>query len=82
LFEDFAYRLLHDQLTRTPNEQIEIYSNDDNHLPPKLRLPTTADKPSPIIIFAKQKFYFTYNSEDNPDYCDRNNHDCQQSSEI
>ncbi len=82
LFQDFAYRFLLHQLTRIPNEQIEIYSNDENRLPPKLRLPTTANKPSSIIIFAKQKFYFIYNTEQNPIYCDKNNHDCQQSSKI
>jgi len=82
LFQDFAYRFLIHQLTRIPNEQIEIYSNDENRLPPKLRLPTTTNKPSPIIIFAKQKFYFTYNAEQNSIHCDRNNHDCQQSSKI
>ena len=67
---------------RIPNEQIEIYSNDRNGLPPKLRLPTTIGKPSPIIIFAKQKFYFSYNTEQNSIYC-RDNQNCpQESSKI
>lgn len=80
-FKDFAYQLLLHQLTRIPNEQIEIYTNDDNRLPPKLRLPTTNNKPSSIIIFAKQKFYFTYNTEQNPNYCEKNkNNNCQESS--
>jgi len=85
LFQDFAHRFLLNQLKRIPNDQIEIYSNDENRLPPKLRLPTTNGKPSPIIIFAKQKFYFSYNTEPNPAYCrkdDNNNNNCQESSKI
>jgi hypothetical protein len=84
-FKDLTHRILLSQLRNLPDEQIEIHSNDQNHLSPKLRLPITINKPSPIIIFAKQKFYFSYNTEPNPAYChkdDNNNKNCQESSKI
>jgi hypothetical protein len=81
-FQDYAHRLLIDQLKRIPDEQIQIYSNDLYGLPPKLRLPTAAGKPLPIIIFAKEKFYFSYNTEQNAATCYGNNNTCPKSSKI
>ncbi|CAF5168112.1 unnamed protein product, partial [Rotaria sp. Silwood1] len=50
----FTRQVLLNQFKKVPNEQIQIYSNDENNLLPKLRLPTIITKPSPIIIFAKE----------------------------
>ncbi len=80
LFEDYAYQYLLHQLQRESNEKMEIYSNDQKDLPPKLRLPKPDGKPAPIIIFAKQNFYFSYDTEPNPVQCQRNDQNCQQSS--
>ncbi|CAF0775090.1 unnamed protein product [Adineta steineri] len=77
---DFTHQALLNQLKNLPDDQIEIYSNDFNHIPPKLQLPITDDKPSPIIIFAKEKYYFSYNKEQNSAYCQKdNNNNCQPS---
>ncbi|CAF0799584.1 unnamed protein product [Rotaria sordida] len=77
---DFTRQVLLNQFKKIPNEQIQIYSNDQNRLSPKLRLPSIINKPSPIIIFAKEKFYFSYNTEQNPTNCHKNNKNCQQST--
>ena len=77
-----AHRVLLNHLKKIPNEQIQIYSNDRSRLPPKLRLPIIPGKPSPIIIFAKQKYYFSYNTEQNSTHCQKNKQNCQQSSKT
>lgn len=51
-------------------------------MPPKLRLPTMAGKPTPIIVFVKEKFYFSYDTEQNLTDCHRNNRNCHQSSKT
>ncbi|CAF0980930.1 unnamed protein product [Adineta ricciae] len=66
---DYTQQILLSQLRNFPNEQIEIFTNDQNRLPPRLRLPVPSNKPSPIIVFAKEKFYFSYKNEQNADYC-------------
>ncbi|CAF1930161.1 unnamed protein product [Rotaria magnacalcarata] len=76
---DFARQLLLTQFKKIPDEQIQIHLNDIDQLPPKLRLPTATDKPSPIIIFAKEKFYFSYVVEKNSGHCERNDKNCEQS---
>ena len=59
---------------------MEIYSNDQNNLPPKLRLPITPGKPSPIVIFAREDFYLSYETEPNPASCDKSRQQCSKSS--
>ena len=61
--EEYAHRLLVSQLQHLPETQVQIYSKDHDHLPPKLRLPTIPGQPSPIILFPKAQYYFAYNKE-------------------
>ncbi|UJR28355.1 hypothetical protein I4U23_009597 [Adineta vaga] len=77
---NYAQRILLNQFQSLPNEQIEIYLNDQNHLPLKLRLPILNDKPTPILLFVKEKFYFSYNTDQQSPYCpNAKNPNCQQS---
>lgn len=80
LFKDYTSQILLHQLQRESSKQMEIYSNDQNNLPPKLRLPLTPGKPSPIVVLAREGFYFSYDTEPNPIHCDRNRPNCPKSS--
>ena len=59
---------------------MEIYSNDQQNLPPKLRLPITPGKPLPIVVIARENFYFSYETDPNPVQCDRTRPHCPKSS--
>lgn len=67
---------------KIPEDQMQIYSDDIDSLPPKLRLPITSGKPSPIILFTKEKFYFSYDAEQNSAQCQSNDKNCEQSGNL